>query len=65
MTITVIVFCVFVFLSFLSTIVILSALVSSSRNVHWDERTKRWMNPAGKPEPVRTSELRRETISVR
>jgi hypothetical protein len=64
MTIIVVVFSVFVFLSFLSTVVILSALVRSSQNVRWDEGTKRWASHAGEPESVMIGELWRETSSI-
>ena len=64
MTITIIVFSLFVFLSFLSTVVILSALVRSSRTVRWDERTERWASHVEEPDPVMIRELGRETTSV-
>jgi hypothetical protein len=64
MTITVFVLSVFVFLSFLSTVVILSAMVSSNQNAGWEERTERLMPRDGELEPVMMSELQRETISV-
>ena len=64
MTITVFVLSVFVFLSFLSTVVVLSALMRSKQNVGWDEETERWMHHEGQLEPVMMSELQRETISV-
>ena len=64
MTISVFVLSIFVFLSLLSTVVVLSALARSGRDVRWDERTERWASHAGEPEPVIIRELRRETTSI-
>jgi hypothetical protein len=51
MNLTIIGLCVFIFLSFLSTIVVLAALARASQCSRWEERAEQKAGHDRKPEP--------------